>query len=115
MRQSVVFATFSPTHDLFVFHPDHYAPTLRLCVSRAKFADVANTRFVGTRPRAKERASGTVYDAHFSAVLWLTFLVYSTVSSTLFQTWACKQLDDGGDYLRADAPVPSTMCSNIRD
>ncbi|CAM9320022.1 unnamed protein product [Ectocarpus sp. 12 AP-2014] len=35
-------------------------------------------------------------------VLLLVFLVYSSVSSLVFQTFACDQLDGGGEYLRAD-------------
>ena len=39
---------------------------------------------------------------HVSLVLLLTFVVYSSVSSVLFSTFACDQLDDGKDYLRSD-------------
>lgn len=39
---------------------------------------------------------------HLSMVLLLTFLVYSSVSSILFQSFACERLDDGTNYLRAD-------------
>eukprot|EP00903_Cladosiphon_okamuranus_P020904 g19197.t1 len=41
-------------------------------------------------------------EKHLSAVLLVTFLVYSPVSSVLFQTFACEHLDDGKYYLRAD-------------
>eukprot|EP00903_Cladosiphon_okamuranus_P014549 g13496.t1 len=39
---------------------------------------------------------------HVSLVLLLTFIVYSSVSSVLFSTFACDPLDDGKDYLRSD-------------
>lgn len=39
---------------------------------------------------------------HVSMVLLLTFLVYSSVSSVLFQSFACEKLDDGKNYLRSD-------------
>lgn len=39
---------------------------------------------------------------HFSALILITFLVYSTASSTIFQTFVCDDLDDGFSYLRAD-------------
>eukprot|EP00752_Nemacystus_decipiens_P013054 g11547.t1 len=39
---------------------------------------------------------------HVSLVLLLTFFVYSSVSSALFSTFACEELDDGKDYLRSD-------------
>lgn len=162
--------TTSPLlHERFVCRSEYVAPALRLCVSSAKFADVANVTYpdvfdkflqlfdlfnldfgfwlsagclwtnidfhyrllmstlwplgalvvlyftyrfaykkANTRFGAASRAADRVYDAHVSAVLWLTFLVYSTVSSTLFQTWACEQLDDGGDYLRADYTIQCT-------
>lgn len=44
----------------------------------------------------------TIWNKHVSMVLLLTFLVYSSVSSTLFKTFACEDLDDGKNYLRAD-------------
>ncbi|CAN0098006.1 unnamed protein product [Ectocarpus sp. 8 AP-2014] len=45
---------------------------------------------------------------HQTALLLLTFLVYSSVSSTVFQTFACETLDDDGEYLRADYRVQCT-------
>ncbi|CAB1099999.1 unnamed protein product [Ectocarpus sp. CCAP 1310/34] len=43
-----------------------------------------------------------------TALLLLTFLVYSSVSSTVFQTFACETLDDGNEYLRADFRIHCT-------
>ena len=57
---------------------------------------------------ASKKALRRVTDVHVSAVLWLTFLVYSTVSSIVFQAFACDKLDDGGDYLRADYRILCT-------
>lgn len=51
---------------------------------------------------------------HFRAFLVLTFLVYSTVSSTIFQAYACDEVLDGSSdginytYLRVDYSV---MCN----
>eukprot|EP00752_Nemacystus_decipiens_P008185 g7321.t1 len=45
---------------------------------------------------------------HQTALLLLTFLVYSAVSSTVFQTFACETLDDGVEYLRADYRIQCT-------
>lgn len=42
---------------------------------------------------------------HVSMVLLLTFLVYSSVSSTLFKMFACDDLDDDKTYLRADYKI----------
>ncbi|CAN0368499.1 unnamed protein product, partial [Scytosiphon promiscuus] len=33
---------------------------------------------------------------------WTSLLIYSTVSSSIFQTFACDHLDDGRSFLRAD-------------
>ncbi|CAN0427320.1 unnamed protein product, partial [Hapterophycus canaliculatus] len=48
---------------------------------------------------------------HQTALLLLTFLVYSSVSSTVFQTFACETLDDGIEYLRADYRI---HCSDAK-
>ena len=39
---------------------------------------------------------------HVSMVLLVTFLIYSNVSSMIFQMFACEVIDDGKNYLRAD-------------
>ena len=54
------------------------------------------------RNHQSEGALQNVRHKHLSAVLLLTFLVYSSVSSILFQTFACEHLEDGKLYLRAD-------------
>ncbi|CAN0042723.1 unnamed protein product [Ectocarpus fasciculatus] len=43
-----------------------------------------------------------VWQKHVSMGLLLTFLVYSNVSSVLFQSFACEELADGKNYLRSD-------------
>lgn len=43
-----------------------------------------------------------------SSTLLLTFLVYSSVSSTVFRMFACDNLDDGKSYLRADYRILCT-------
>ena len=43
-----------------------------------------------------------VWNKHLSMVLLLTFFVYSSVSSVLFMSYACEDLEDGKNYLRAD-------------
>ncbi|CAM9790765.1 unnamed protein product [Scytosiphon promiscuus] len=45
---------------------------------------------------------------HQTALLLLTFLVYSSVSSMVFQTFACETLDDGIEYLRGDYRIYCT-------
>ncbi|CAM9418417.1 unnamed protein product, partial [Ascophyllum nodosum] len=55
-----------------------------------------------SRHRSCQTSQRNVRDKHVSMVLLLTFLVYSSVSSTVFQMFACEVLDDGKNYLRAD-------------
>ncbi len=43
-----------------------------------------------------------IRNKHVSLVLLLTFLVYASVSSVLFMSFACEDLEDGKNYLRAD-------------
>lgn len=45
---------------------------------------------------------------HLSAVLFLLFFVYSSVSSTVFRMFACDSLEDGEEYLRADYRIRCT-------
>ncbi|CAN0498410.1 unnamed protein product, partial [Scytosiphon promiscuus] len=35
-------------------------------------------------------------------LFWVSFLVYATVSSAIFQTFACVDFDNGKSYIRAD-------------
>ncbi|CAN0594056.1 unnamed protein product, partial [Ectocarpus sp. 12 AP-2014] len=54
------------------------------------------------RNRSCDQALQKVRRKHVSTALWVSFLVYSPVSSTIFQTFSCETLDDGKTYLRAD-------------
>ena len=45
---------------------------------------------------------------HFSMALLVTFLVYSSVSSTIFRVFDCETLDGGEEYLRADYTIECT-------
>jgi hypothetical protein len=42
---------------------------------------------------------------HVLMFLAMTFLIYSTVSTVIFQTFACDKIPNGGSYLRADYSV----------
>ena len=42
---------------------------------------------------------------HVSTALLITFLVYSSVSSVVFQMFACDKLDTGKRHLRADYTI----------
>lgn len=49
-----------------------------------------------------DRAMRVVRRKHLSALTFIAFFVYSSVSFTIFQTFVCETLDDGVAYLRAD-------------
>ena len=49
-----------------------------------------------------EAAMREVRYKHMSTGLFVAFLVYSSVSFTVFQTFVCEDMDDGRSYLRAD-------------
>ena len=54
---------------------------------------------------APEATLGNIRKRHRSIALLVTFLVYSSFSSEVFQTFACEGLDDGKSYLRADYTI----------
>ncbi|CAN0474933.1 unnamed protein product, partial [Scytosiphon promiscuus] len=59
---------------------------------------IALRRNPGSYDSVREKIS----NKHLTSVLLLLFFVYSSVSSTVFQMFACDPLDDGIEYLRAD-------------
>lgn len=63
------------------------------------------------RNRVREAALNKVRRKHVSVALWITFLIYSSVSSTLFQMFSCETLEDGNTYLRADYRIE---CSSTK-
>ncbi|CAM9993418.1 unnamed protein product, partial [Choristocarpus tenellus] len=47
-----------------------------------------------------------IKDKHVTVVMAITFLLYSTVSTVIFQTFSCDDLEDvGQSYLRADYTI----------
>ncbi|CAM9726665.1 unnamed protein product, partial [Hapterophycus canaliculatus] len=72
----------------------------------AALAVVGLTYAVGWhRNRSSPEAVQKVRLKHISAALWITFLIYSSVSSSIFQTFSCETLADGKTYLRADYSI----------
>lgn len=71
-------------------------PLVALALLAATFAVARH------RNRGSETALERVRHKHMSMVLLISFLVYSSVSATVFQTFACEHLDGGKNYLRAD-------------
>ena len=67
---------------------------------------LAATFTVATRRnRGSEPALEIVRHKHMSMVLLISFLVYSSVSATIFQVFACEPLSDQKTYLRADYSI----------
>lgn len=61
------------------------------------------TFFVAKRRNtSSELVIRAVQHKHLSAVLFVMFFIYSSVSFTVFLTFVCDTLDDGISYLRAD-------------
>lgn len=54
------------------------------------------------RFRYDGRAMRSIRRKHLAGVILVTFLIYSTASSLIFQTFVCDESDDGVSYLRAD-------------
>ncbi|CAN0183065.1 unnamed protein product [Scytosiphon promiscuus] len=57
-----------------------------------------------SKSRNRHSAAGmqATKSRHLSITLFILFVVYSSVSFTVFQTFVCERLDTGVDYLRAD-------------
>lgn len=71
---------------------------------------IANRRYGHDKLHAAE-----VRRKHVSAVVLVTFLVYSSASTAVFQTFACDALDDGHSYLRADYSLKCHRVSGETD
>lgn len=56
-------------------------------------------------PIQPTQAIATVKRRHLSVALFVMFVVYATVSYTVFETFVCDTMDDGNSYLRADYSV----------
>ncbi|CAN0089674.1 unnamed protein product [Ectocarpus fasciculatus] len=71
---------------------------------------LATTHWIAMRRNSTVGYAGIqkIHHKHLTALLLLMFLVYSSVSSIVFQTFACETLDDGVEYLRADYRIRCT-------
>lgn len=88
-------------HDRLI--ADTIGPLMILGVIGMTYVISLRTNY-GSHDRVREK----IRNKHLSAVLWLLFLVYSSVSSTVFRMFACDPLDDGERYLRADYRILCT-------
>lgn len=76
---------------------------------------LASTYAVALRKNSASGGGGVeveiIRHKHLSALLLVTFLVYSSVSATVFQMFACDKLDDEYEYLRADYRI---LCTDAK-
>ncbi len=56
-------------------------------------------------PASDQAARSKIDRRHASAMFWVSFLVYSSTSSIVFQTFGCDDLDTGESYLRVDHSI----------
>lgn len=127
--------TYPAMYERFVSAVDVFNLDLVLVVSPGCFVDVTFyhrllavtlgplvvlvvllANYAVTRHRHARREGGgstrRIRDKHISAFLLVTFLIYSTVSTGVFQTFACDELDDGNSYLRADHSLECTTVTH---
>lgn len=67
---------------------------------------------IAVRRQSDPAAAEKIRRKHQRVLLLLTFVVYSSVSSTVFQTFACETLDDDIEYLRADYRIHCTSAKH---
>ena len=88
-----------------VIESSFYDSLLVLTLGTLGFAGVVLISHVVSTRRchADDRESRAKIDRrHGSVLFWTSFLMYSTVASSTFQTFVCDHLDDGRSFLRAD-------------
>lgn len=71
----------------------------------------AMTYLIAVRRQGASSAAAAVEKIrrkHQTALLPVTFLVYSSAASLVCQTFACETLDDGVEYLRVDYRIHRT-------
>ena len=66
------------------------------------FGVLAASHKVASRRNCDRQTRARINNRHASALFWVSFLVYASVSAAVFQTFACVDFDNGMSYLRAD-------------
>lgn len=70
------------------------------------FALASTYTIAKKRNQNSELAAAIVKYKHLSTVIFVTFIVYSSITIRIFQTFVCDTLpDDAGEYLRADYSI----------
>lgn len=73
----------------------------------------ASYRVAMRKNAGSDQAMRTVKQKHVSAIVFVAFFVYSSVSFIIFQTFVCDKLDDGENYLRANYSLTCTTKTYI--
>lgn len=96
-----------------IFSPDFYGRLLLATMTPLMVLSVLVGAYCVARKNYKRSRSEllVVRNQHLSAGLFVVFFVYSSVSSTIFQTFRCDALDDSMQYLQADY---SLICSSAK-
>ncbi|CAN0000371.1 unnamed protein product, partial [Ectocarpus fasciculatus] len=87
-----------------VWETDFYDRLLLTTICPAVVLGLLGCTFLVARRRNRysEEAMGVVKHRHLSVALFIMFVIYATVSYTIFETFVCDPMDDGTSYLRAD-------------
>lgn len=96
-----------------IIDTNFYSRLLFVTLGPLLVAGILMATFAVARSRNRHSPAGTqaAKHKHLSIALFIVFVVYSSVSFTVFQTFACETLDDEVTYLRADY---SLTCSTSR-
>ena len=78
--------------------------TYAFAVGKTRRQPIQSSSTQVSRATARER----VDRKHMFTLLLMTFLVYSSASSRIFQMFACERLDDGNVYFRVDYQILCT-------
>jgi len=62
-------------------------------------------KYFESRPDLKIQEIQEIRGQYFGYFLFLTFLVFPSVCTTIFQTFSCHKLDNGESYMRADYSI----------
>ena len=95
------------------FSPDFYDRLLLATIAPLVVLLLLAGAYYVARKRCRTSNSRmlVVWNRHLSAALFVVFFVYSSVSSTILQTFRCDLLDDGVLYLQADYTL---RCSSAK-
>lgn len=97
-----------------IYHTDFYDRLLIATLGPMVVLSILGVtyRVAKHRNRHSEESLAIVKRRHLSIALFVMFVVYSTVSHTVFETFVCDTLDDDVMYLRADYKLVCTTAQH---